>query len=161
MNRLDLGNGFVTVRNRTLPINWNGQYAQHLAERHEQDPAIHPFLHVRAQQSLAKAEIHRTDDGWLAIYETDTGTVSIPFLLQRKFVVPKTCMKMNTTAERVKKNKGLSGQAEPAIHIPQAVLEELVELGSYRTLERAREGLTKAILETRRRKRMKKRAKVM
>lgn len=48
------GNGYITLRNRKLPIVWVGQFAQHIASNHQQDPKGHPLLHVRIQQ-LAKA----------------------------------------------------------------------------------------------------------
>lgn len=45
-------NGSVNFRNRKLPIYWTGEFAEHLTERNNADPARHPYLHVQAQKML-------------------------------------------------------------------------------------------------------------
>lgn len=46
--------GNITHRKRKVPIVWNGEHAQHVAEEHIKDKDSHPLLHVRIQQ-LAKS----------------------------------------------------------------------------------------------------------
>lgn len=45
--------GYITHRDRKVPIIWNGEHAQHIAEEHIKDKGSHPLLHVKIQQ-LAK-----------------------------------------------------------------------------------------------------------
>lgn len=45
--------GYINHRNRKIPIVWNGEHAQHIAEEFIKDKGSHPLLHIRIQQ-LAK-----------------------------------------------------------------------------------------------------------
>lgn len=46
--------GYITHRKRKIPIIWDGEHAQHIAEEHIKDKGSHPLLHVKIQQ-LAKS----------------------------------------------------------------------------------------------------------
>lgn len=46
--------GYILHRTRKIPIIWDGEHAQHVAEEHIEDKGSHPLLHVRIQQ-LAKS----------------------------------------------------------------------------------------------------------
>lgn len=46
--------GYISHRSRNIPIIWDGEHAQHIAEEHIKDKSSHPLLHVRIQQ-LAKS----------------------------------------------------------------------------------------------------------
>lgn len=45
--------GYILHRKRKIPVVWNGEHAQHIAEEHIKNKGSHPLLHVRIQQ-LAK-----------------------------------------------------------------------------------------------------------
>lgn len=49
----DYKSGNILHRKRAIPIVWDGEHAQHIAEEHIKDRGSHPLLHVRIQQ-LAK-----------------------------------------------------------------------------------------------------------
>lgn len=42
--------GNITHRKRKIPIVWDGEHAQHIAEEHIKDKGSHPMLHIRIQQ---------------------------------------------------------------------------------------------------------------
>jgi hypothetical protein len=48
--------GNITHRNRVIPIVWNGEHAQHIAEEHIKDKGSHPLLHIRIQQLAKKVK---------------------------------------------------------------------------------------------------------
>lgn len=75
--------GFVVVRKQRKPILWTGQHAQHLAEVHYEEPSLHPLLHLKAQQYLAKAEVVSTKSGYIGYYEFSGGVAKIPVILKR------------------------------------------------------------------------------
>lgn len=52
---MNLLSGNVKIRNKKYPIVWTGQNAQHLAEKHDSQKSLHPFLHVDVQQISSKA----------------------------------------------------------------------------------------------------------
>ncbi|MCZ2393286.1 MAG: hypothetical protein LC105_05480 [Chitinophagales bacterium] len=45
--------GYIKHRNRKIPIVWDGEHAEHIAQEHLNDKSTHPLLHIRIQQ-LAK-----------------------------------------------------------------------------------------------------------
>lgn len=42
--------GYIKHRNKKIPIIWDGEHAQHIAENFIYDKSIHPLLHVKIQQ---------------------------------------------------------------------------------------------------------------
>jgi hypothetical protein len=48
--------GYINHRNRKIPLIWDGQHAQHIAEEHIKDSTTHPLLHVRIQQLAKKVK---------------------------------------------------------------------------------------------------------
>lgn len=48
--------GYILHRNRKIPVIWDGEHAQHIAEEHIKDRGSHPLLHVKIQQLAKQVE---------------------------------------------------------------------------------------------------------
>ena len=51
--KMHYNSGYIKHRNRKIPIIWDGQHAQHVAQNYYNQNGSHPYLHVKVQQ-LAK-----------------------------------------------------------------------------------------------------------
>lgn len=48
--------GYINHRKRKIPIVWDGEHAQHIAENYVQQKSVHPFLHVEIQKLAKRVE---------------------------------------------------------------------------------------------------------
>lgn len=56
MSVIYFNSGYLSYRSRKIPIVWDGEHAQHIAEEHLKDRGSHPLLHVRIQQLAKQAK---------------------------------------------------------------------------------------------------------
>jgi hypothetical protein len=102
------GNGSVRFKNRTLPIVWAGQYAQHVAENYIDKKPNHTLLHVEIQQALQHSK-HFSQVGKLtycAFSENNKGTILVFFVKRSTFVEITSGYVLKISAEKAINTKG-------------------------------------------------------
>ena len=87
-------NGSVKFRNRQLSIFWTGEFAQHLAEKHINEPGTHPYLHVQAQKLLQVCtNFKKAGKSYVATIEKNGRKIFVVFFIKSNFAIIKTCYK--------------------------------------------------------------------
>lgn len=102
--------GIINIRNRSLPLTWSGQTAEHLADGHWDTPSLHPYMHVQAQQFARKGKIfHKRAKNYFSFCANPGGGwVVVPLLLSGNFVIVRSCYVENHSAlDTLKKQKGV------------------------------------------------------
>ena len=114
---MNLLSGLVTIRNRKLPLTWNGEKAEHLANEHIKEnhypghgPNVHPFLHIDAQQFARRGQLFLQQGKRFIVLAKDSrypnSIVCVPLQHEGKFVLILTCyLEFNQTFDTVKKQK--------------------------------------------------------
>lgn len=138
--KIQLGNGTIKIGYNSYPINWTGQYAQHVAENYINGKENHILLHVEIQQALSKCkqdEIFRENGNtYFGLKEVSDGTIFVSFIKSSNFVSITTGYKMSTTPNKIKKGRGI-GTAKQVLPIAyEQVTTELAD-GFYGDDEQA------------------------
>ena len=105
--KINLGNGSVKLNTKTLPINWTGQYAQHVTDNYINKKPCHSILHIEIQQALSKSRNIEKDgtNTYVSKTETPNGIIHVSFIKSTNFVTITTGYIMQTTMEKATKNK--------------------------------------------------------
>ena len=154
MPSLNLFSGSVRVRDKRRPILWTGENAKHLTERYANDNERHPYLHVQAQQLLARSELFKAKNGgWLGLIERAKGTFCIPVLIHGQFVEIRSCYLMKSLImDKAQKQKGISVATTSSEGFLQKSVEELQEYGGFGSQQETIDFVNRALIQTRRRK---------
>lgn len=98
----ELLSGTVFFRNRDYPILWNGEFAQHIADKYIKERTRHPFLHVKIQKLLQKSKkfliIKRLTT--FAIIDVDDRIFGIMFYIYKSKAVIKSAHYMDESKQK-------------------------------------------------------------
>lgn len=140
-----LGNGNVKIGYKSYPINWTGQYAQHIAENFINEKQNHTILHIEIQQALSRCpESCIVKDGnntYSAYKEISNGTIFVSFIKHNNLATITTGYKMNTTTNKAMKNK--IGKSIQTIEVDKTHIDIWVNDGVASTPEEAETRLRK------------------